>query len=160
MGDIYLLSDGTYLTGICYNVAKYNNNKEERHFSFDETIRWLDIYFSGNIPDFMPRLKYDTTAFRKEVWDILLKIPYGKTITYGDIAEEIAIKKGINKMSSQAIGTACGYNNFPIIIPCHRVIGRCNNLLNYMAGSDKKLFLLKLEGVDLDKYAKRNNKNR
>lgn len=142
IGDITLLSDGTYLIGISFEVDKYTDYRQEKHPSFDECIRWLDIYFSGIIPDFTPALKYDTTPFRKEVWNILLKIPYGETRTYGEIAKEIAMKKGIKKMSAQAIGTACGHNQFPIIIPCHRVIGSHNNLFNYTGGSDKKLFLL------------------
>lgn len=151
IGDITLLSDGTYIIGISFEVDKYTDYRQEKHPSFDECIRWLDIYFSGIVPDFTPALKYDTTPFRKEVWNILLKIPYGETRTYGEIAKEIAIKKGIKKMSAQAIGTACGHNDFPIIIPCHRVIGSHNNLFNYTGGSDKKLFLLKLEGVEINK---------
>ena len=160
IGDIYLLSDGTYLIGISYDLNKYQNYKEERHSSFNETIRWLDIYFDGKIPNFIPKLKYSTTAFKEEVWDILLQIPYGKTRTYNDIAKEIAFKKGIKKMSAQAIGTACRCNDFPIIIPCHRVIGTNNNLLKYTGGSDKKLFLLNLEGADIQKYEKRKNNDR
>lgn len=148
IGDIYLLSDGTFLKGISYD-NNYQDCIEERHPSFEETIRWLDIYFGGEIPDFMPEIKFKTTPFKEEVWNIISRIPYGKTITYKDIADEIAFQRGIKKMSYQAVGTACGHNEFPIIIPCHRVIGTNNNLYKYTGGSEKKIFLLKLEGINL-----------
>lgn len=149
IGDIFLFSDGTFLTGISYTLDRHQDYKEEKHRSFKETIKWLDIYFGGKNPDFMPKLKYKTTPFKEEIWNILLNIPYGKIRTYGEIAKEIAIKKGIKKMSAQAVGTACGHNQFPIIIPCHRVIGSNNNIFKYTGGSDKKRFLLNLEGIKL-----------
>jgi methylated-DNA-[protein]-cysteine S-methyltransferase len=93
----------------------------------------------------MPPLKIQTTPFRKQVWEIMLKIPYGKTISYGEIAAKIAKKKGIKKMSAQAVGGAVGNNAIAIIIPCHRVIGTDGSLTGYDAGLSKKIKLLKLE---------------
>ena len=86
-----------------------------------------------------------TTPFRKQVWEIMLKIPYGKTITYGEIAAKIAKKNGLKKMSAQAVGGAVGHNAIPIIIPCHRVIGADGSLIGYSAGISKKIKLLELE---------------
>lgn len=83
------------------------------------------------------------------MWEILLKIPYGKTTTYGQIAREIAAARGLAKMSAQAVGGAVGHNEISIIIPCHRVIGAHGNLTGYAGGIDRKIKLLKLEGVDM-----------
>ena len=81
------------------------------------------------------------------MWEILLKIPYGKTTTYGQIAREIAAARGLAKMSAQAVGGAVGHNEISIIIPCHRVIGTDGSLTGYAGGLDKKEYLLRLEGV-------------
>ena len=112
---------------------------------FKQAFNWLDIYFSGNEPDFTPKLNPRGSPFRKTVWDIMLKIPYGKTTTYGQIAQQIAKQKGIKDMSAQAVGGAVGHNPISIIIPCHRVIGANGNLTGYAGGLDKKCYLLKLE---------------
>ena len=85
------------------------------------------------------------TPFRKQVWEILLKIPYGHTKTYGEIAQEIARKNELKKMSAQAVGGAVGRNPVALIIPCHRVIGAKGVLTGYGPGLDKKIFLLKSE---------------
>ena len=123
---------------------------EERNLAvFDQTKRWLDLYFSGREPGFMPALNPAGSAFRRAVWEILLKIPYGKTTTYGQIAREIAAARGLAKMSAQAVGGAVGHNEISIIIPCHRVIGAHGNLTGYAGGIDRKIKLLKLEGIDM-----------
>ena len=111
------------------------------------TALWLDEYFSGKIPDFLPPIKYNGTDFQKIVWDELLKIPYGKTVSYGELAKVVALKRGKAKMSAQAIGGAVGSNPICILIPCHRVIGKDGSLVGYGEGLDKKELLLKLEGV-------------
>ena len=96
---------------------------------FRETRRWLDIYFSGRQPDFTPRYHMDgLTPFRGEVVDAMLAIPFGETVTYGDIAAALAKKLGIAKMSAQAVGGAVGWNPICIIVPCHRVIGANRSL--------------------------------
>ena len=123
---------------------------EEKNLAvFDQTKRWLDLYFSGREPGFTPALNPAGSAFRRAVWEILLKIPYGKTATYGQIAREIAAARGLAKMSAQAVGGAVGHNEISIIIPCHRVIGAHGNLTGYAGGIDRKIKLLQLEGVDM-----------
>ena len=123
---------------------------EEKNLAvFDQTKRWLDLYFSGREPGFTPALNPAGSAFRRAVWEILLKIPYGKTTTYGQIAREIAAARGLAKMSAQAVGGAVGHNEISIIIPCHRVIGAHGNLTGYAGGIDRKIKLLQLEGVDM-----------
>ena len=123
---------------------------EEKNLAvFDQTRRWLDLYFSGREPGFTPALNPVGSAFRRAVWEILLKIPYGKTTTYGQIAREIAAARGLAKMSAQAVGGAVGHNEISIIIPCHRVVGAHGNLTGYAGGIDRKIKLLQLEGVDM-----------
>ena len=124
-------------------------SKEKNMAVFDQTRRWLDLYFSGREPGFTPALNPSGSAFRRAVWEILLKIPYGKTTTYGQIAREIAAARGLAKMSAQAVGGAVGHNEISIIIPCHRVIGAHGNLTGYAGGIDRKIKLLQLEGVDM-----------
>ena len=123
--------------------------KEKNLAVFDQTKRWLDLYFSGREPGFTPALNPVGSAFRRAVWEILLKIPYGKTTTYGQIAREIGAARGLAKMSAQAVGGAVGHNEISIIIPCHRVIGAHGNLTGYAGGIDRKIKLLQLEGVDM-----------
>ena len=121
---------------------------------FNITKKWLDKYFKGKKPNIKDiPLKLTGTEFRQQVWKILCKIPYGKTITYGDIAKQIAKQNGITKMSAQAIGGAVGHNPIAIIIPCHRVVGKNGSLTGYAAGTDKKKKLLELEQSNMVKYA-------
>ena len=112
---------------------------------FEATCRWLGIYFSGKEPDFTPPLSLRTTRFRKRVWQILLSIPYGKTMTYGEIAVLLAREMSLKKMSAQAVGGAVGHNAISLIIPCHRVVGTNGQLTGYAGGLDKKQRLLDLE---------------
>lgn len=108
---------------------------------FDETVRWLDEYFSGLVPDFTPCIRLDGTPFRRRVWERLLEIPYGATVSYGDIAHDLGIR------SAQAVGGAVGNNPVAIIVPCHRVIGSDGTLVGYHGGIDRKIGLLRLEGI-------------
>ena len=116
---------------------------------FDQTQRWLDCYFSGKNPGFTPPLRPEGSPFRQAVWKILLQIPYGETITYKDIAEEIARQQGKQTMSAQAIGGAVGHNPISIIIPCHRVVGSDGSLTGYAGGIPKKVGLLTLEQANM-----------
>ena len=155
LGGITLSSNGTELTGLWFDGQKYFGNllpeKCEEKFLpiFEQAVRWLSIYFSGKEPDFTPPLCMQTTPFRKSVWEIMLTIPYGKTMTYGEIAQMIAKEKGIAKMSAQAVGGAVGHNSISIIIPCHRVVGTNGSLTGYAGGIEKKVQLLKLENADM-----------
>ena len=91
--------------------------------------------------------------FQREVWEILQTIPYGKTITYGDIAKQIATRRGLSRMSAQAVGGAVGHNPLSVIVPCHRVVGSNGNLTGYAGGIDKKEALLTLEGVEVSNHS-------
>lgn len=155
LGTITLACDGNYITGLWFNGQRHFGNilpreTEEKDMPlFRDAKRWLDIYFSGREPDFLPPLRYDSTPFRKAVCDIMLTIPYGKTITYGEIAEIIAKQKGIEKMSAQAVGGAVGHNPISLLIPCHRVVGTNGSLTGYGGGIERKVKLLKLEHTDM-----------
>ncbi|MCF0241225.1 MAG: methylated-DNA--[protein]-cysteine S-methyltransferase [Treponema sp.] len=111
------------------------------------TVTWLDEYFSGKNPDIKIPLYFAGTDFQKEVWEILCKIPYGKTMSYAEISKEIALKRGIKKMSAQAVGNAVGKNPISIICPCHRVIGSDGSMTGYAWGIDVKIKLLELEKI-------------
>ena len=156
IGGITLASDGKALTGLWFDGQKYfadtltKNHEEQELPVFTETKRWLDIYFSGKAPDFTPPLAMLCTEFRKAVWNILLSIPYGRTMTYGEIAKRLAKEKGLDHMSAQAVGGAVGHNSISLIIPCHRVVGTSGSLTGYAGGIDKKIWLLEHEGVDMD----------
>ena len=130
IGTITLESDGEYLTGLWFNNTKddikHNGVMVEKELPvFDETKKWLDIYFNGEEVKFTPKYKINNlTPFRKMVIDLMLKIPYGKVVTYNDIAKEISYIKKIKKMSAQAVGSAVGWNPICLIIPCHRVVAQ------------------------------------
>ncbi|MGR5591095.1 methylated-DNA--[protein]-cysteine S-methyltransferase, partial [Peptoniphilus grossensis] len=118
----------------------------------EDTKKWLDLYFSGEEPNFTPALKLRGTKFRREVWKILLEIPYGETLTYKDIAEKLMASGKYERMSSQAVGGAVGHNPISIIIPCHRVVGTSGSLTGYAGGLARKVRLLELEGIDVSKF--------
>lgn len=154
-GGITIASNGSEITGVWFDGQKYFGDTlpkgcEKKALPvFEETKKWLDIYFSGKAPDFTPPLKMETTSFRKSVWEILLTIPFGQTMTYGEIAKKIAQQMGVEKMSAQAVGGAVGHNSISLIIPCHRVVGTNGSLTGYAGGIEKKLQLLTLEKADL-----------
>ena len=153
LGQITVASNGEQLTGLWFDGQKYyadtlGNDYEEKVLPvFEQTDRWLDVYFRGEKPDFTPPLALRTTEFRRMVWEILLTIPYGQTMTYGQIADRIVGQKGLGKMSAQAVGGAVGHNPISLIIPCHRVVGSDGSLTGYAGGIDKKRRLLELEGA-------------
>ena len=119
---------------------------------FIQTKDWLNRYFTGKKPNIKEiPIRFIGNDFRKSVWKMLCKIPYGKTVTYGDIAKQIASQKGITKMSAQVVGGAVGHNPISIIVPCHRVVGKNGKLTGYAAGIDKKKKLLELEQVNMIK---------
>lgn len=158
LGEILLAADEIGLTGLWFYGQKYfaadlvEESTEGTTSALEQAKKWLDIYFGGNEPNFTPPLHTIGSDFQREVWDILLKIPYGKTVTYGDIARELAEKKGTAKMSAQAVGGAVGHNEISIIIPCHRVVGTNGSLTGYAGGIDKKVALLTLEKADMSGF--------
>ncbi len=155
LGGILLAADEIGLTGLWFDREKYfADNLPAEHTEREtpvlaESKRWLDTYFAGSEPDFLPPLHPIGSAFRREVWEILLRISYGQTTTYGAIARELAQKRGLARMSAQAVGGAVGHNEISIIIPCHRVVGAGGSLTGYAGGIDKKVRLLELERADM-----------
>lgn len=153
LGLLTLACDDNNLIGLWIEGQKYhgdttdeNTIKKDDIPIFNTVKKWLDKYFKNEKPEIssLP-LAPIGSEFRQEVWKILCEIPYGKVITYGDIAKKMS--KG--SMSSQAIGGAVGHNPISIIIPCHRVVGSNGSLTGYAGGIDKKIKLLELEGVDM-----------
>ncbi len=153
VGKIVLAADEIGLTGLWFEGQKYFGLYLEKEAQvqaspiFTEVKRWLDRYFAGERPPVDLPLHIIGTPFQKEVWEILTTIPYGQTMTYGEIAKQLATKRGIRQMSAQAVGGAVGRNEISIIVPCHRVIGAHGCLTGYAGGLDKKIALLKLEGI-------------
>ena len=153
VGDIELLSDGKHLTRLSIKGQPnaLEKNKEYKYnddlYVFKTTKKWLDQYFSGKEPKIEIPIKLEGTEFRRRVWDILLEIPYGKTVSYKYIADKIAKERNIKKMSAQAVGGAVGHNPIAIIVPCHRVIGADGSLIGYGGGIHLKEKLLKIEGI-------------
>lgn len=147
-GEILLSADEIGLTGLWFSCQTDFPRSDFREPPVILAAReWLDIYFSGKAPDFTPPLHPMGTPFQMEVWSILRTIPYGTTTTYGEIAKQIAARRGIPKMSAQAVGGAVGRNKIGIIIPCHRVIGADGSLTGYAGGLDRKIQLLEAEGI-------------
>lgn len=152
IGQITLASDGENLIGLWFEGQKYFGDTlgvdyEEKNLPIlEETKNWLDIYFSGEKPNFTPKIKLLTTDFRKKVCQIMLKIPYGKTTTYGEIA------KNLSKTSARAVGGAVAHNPISIIIPCHRVIGSNGDLTGYAGGIDRKIKLLEIENIKRKRF--------
>ena len=155
LGGILLAADETGLTGLWFDGQKFfardlpAERVEQNTPTLSEVKRWLDIYFTGKEPDFMPPLHPIGSAFRRSVWDILLRIPYGQTTTYGEIARQLAEKQGRPRIAAQAVGGAVGRNKISIIIPCHRVVGTNGSLTGYAGGIDKKVKLLEWEHTDM-----------
>ena len=151
--DLIMTSDGEYLTALLFDGSKNTEDlktlgEEQSLTIFEETKRWLDIYFTGKDPGFLPKMKFEGLSdLRAEVMEEMLKIPFGKTATYGQIAGEIAKERGIPRMSAQAVGKAVGRNPICIIVPCHRVLGAGGTLTGYGGGLENKKALLKLEGT-------------
>lgn len=160
LSDILLASKDNKLIGLWIEGQKYflSSIKEEiQENSNDEVLlatkSWLDRYFNGQKPNIDElNLSPIGSDFRQAVWKILCKIPYGETITYNDIAKEIARQRKIKKMSAQAIGGAVGHNPISIIIPCHRVVGTNGNLTGYAGGIEKKIWLLRHEHVNMENF--------
>lgn len=145
LGPIILCTDGTALTAVVFPGQKFEKN----HIPTDATFGkrpilenakvWLSRYFEGEIPDFLPPMLPKGTPFQQRVWQRLLEIPYGQTVTYGELAKVLGCK------SAQAVGGAVGRNPISILIPCHRVVGADGSLTGYAGGVEKKEFLLAIE---------------
>ena len=151
LGGITLAADDEGITGVWFDGQKYfprtlPAKRTERPLPFSERVEeWLGIYFSGRNPGFSVPLHMEGSPFQRAVWNILQRIPYGRTVTYGDIARETARQQGTATMSAQAVGNAVGRNPVSILVPCHRVVGSDGSLTGYAGGIPKKVGLLTLE---------------
>ena len=158
VGDLLLAADEIGLTGLWFDGEKFfadnlpAKHEERETATLAATRRWLDVYFTGKEPGFTPPLHPVGSAFRMKVWALLLRIPYGQTVTYGEIARKLAMHEGCARMSAQAVGGAVGHNVISIIIPCHRVVGSGGNLTGYAGGMDRKIVLLKTEHIDMSRF--------
>lgn len=155
LGRILLAADEVGLTGLWFDGAKYfadglpAEHTERETPILSEARRWLDLYFAGQEPGFLPPLHPAGSVFQQAVWALLLQIPYGQTVTYGELARQLTEKRGRPRMSAQAVGGAVGHNKISIIIPCHRVVGTGGSLTGYAGGIDRKVKLLALEQADM-----------
>ena len=153
LGKVLLEAEEERLTGLWFEGQKYFPDCrfcEKRELPVFQTAKnWLDVYFSGNEPDFEVPLRFEGTEFQNMVWEILCGIPYGHTATYGEIAGEIAKRRGLEYMSARAAGNVVGHNRISILVPCHRVVGADGSLTGYAGGTDRKRALLELESRTL-----------
>ena len=158
LGKIIIVADNRYIYGLYFDNQKYlPENLEKLEINNNSPIikqvkLWLEEYFNGKKPNLenLP-IKLIGSEFKMLVWSVLKTIPYGKTITYGEIAKTLAKKTNKEKISARAVGNAVGHNPLSIIIPCHRVIGTNGKITGYAGGIDKKIALLKLEGINVNK---------
>ena len=151
LGRMTMAGSGDTLTGLWFDGQKhFGSTLTVKHTEgetavFQQTREWLELYFSGREPGFTPPIMLQGTPFQREVWAMLRAVPYGRTVTYGELAKELAGQRNIVRMSAQAVGAAVGRNPVSIIIPCHRVIGADGSLTGYAGGIDRKNALLLLE---------------
>lgn len=160
IGEITLGSDGESLVGLWTDGQRYFGDTVPNKMLPNDNLNifaitkdWLNRYFEGKKPQIseLP-LAPIGGEFRQAVWKMLTEIPYGKVITYGELAQKIAKQRGIERMSAQAVGGAVGHNPISIIIPCHRVVGANGNLTGFAGGIEMKLQLLQHEGVDINRF--------
>lgn len=140
LGEILLSSDGDSLCGLSFYPFEFQAESKQNLPIFGEAKKQLAAYFAGELKSFDLAIRLEGSPFQMKVWQELLKIPYGTTITYKQLAERLGDVKSI-----RAVGKANGQNPIPIIVPCHRVIGSNGKLIGYGGGIEKKLFLLRLE---------------
>ena len=151
LGEMLLAADETGVTGLWFAGQKYfarhlDKEQVEKEIPLFATVKhWLDVYFAGSEPDLTVPLHFTGTAFQNEVWGILCAIPYGQTTTYGEIAKQLAARRGLPHMSARAVGGAVGHNPISILVPCHRVVGLGGSLTGYAGGLERKRCLLALE---------------
>ena len=150
IGALSLVADEQYLYGIwVQNQTHFERGIDtvgieivKEHPVLDKVIFYLDAYFDGRVQDLsLLPLAPIGTDFEKRVWTYLQSIPYGQTVTYGQIAQDLQVA------SAQAIGGAVGRNPWSILVPCHRVLGAGKRLTGYAAGVEKKAWLLQHEGA-------------
>lgn len=152
LGPMLLAAEETGLTGVWFEGQKYfarglaPGSREREIPVLTASKVWLDAYFAGKAPEMGLPLRFSGTAFQTAVWRLLSQIPYGQTVTYGQLAARLAKELGLPRMSAQAVGGAVGHNPISVIVPCHRVVGSSGSLTGYAGGMERKIALLKLEG--------------
>lgn len=157
LGRLLLAADDEGLTGVWFEEQKHfaaelpPEYKEGCTPALADACRWLDLYFAGQKPGFTPKLHFIGSEFRQAVWALLLKIPYGQTVAYGALAEQLARETG-HRVSAQAVGGAVGHNPVSVIVPCHRVVGGNGSLTGYAGGFDRKIYLLNLENPAAQRF--------
>ncbi len=153
LGEITLASEGEALCGLWFVGQKHyaaglSPERAEKELPvFVQTARWLDLYFGGQEPDFTPPLAPRGSPFRLAVWELLRSIPYGCTLSYGQLAARLSGERGPARVSPRAVGGAVAHNPISLLIPCHRVLGADGSLTGYAAGPERKLWLLRREGI-------------
>ena len=158
LGGILLAADDVGLTGLWFDGERYfaegldPDHTAQKTPILQQAERWLEVYFSGREPGFIPPLHPLGSPFRQAVWELRRQIPYGQTTTYGALAKQLAEKQGRPRMSAQAVGGAVGHNRIAILIPCHRVVGTNGSLTGYAGGIDKKEKLLRMEHVNMERF--------
>ncbi len=151
LGPITIASNGDALTGLWFDGQKYDRATLGAEYTektcdvLEQTKQWLEEYFAGKKPKKFPPIQFVGTPFRQQVWNLLLEIPHGKTVTYGEISDMLKQIDPTSKACSRAIGGAVGHNPISIIVPCHRVMGADGKMTGYAGGVDKKIKLLELE---------------
>ena len=154
LGGMTMASDGTHLTGLWFDGQKYFPARlagEEKGLPlFGQVRTWLDAYFRGENPPVRFGVRAEGSPFRRAVWELLRAIPYGTTMTYGQLARALEERTG-RRCAAQAVGGAVGHNPVSVVIPCHRVVGTDGSLMGYAGGTGKKYALLQLEGADMTK---------
>jgi methylated-DNA-[protein]-cysteine S-methyltransferase len=144
IGRLVLESDGDVLIGIWLPPATGRRSRDTGDIPpvLKETATQLEEYFAGERTDFDVPMELDGTDFQRAVWSELARIPYGETISYGELARWVG-----NPKASRAVGLANGRNPVAIIVPCHRVIGADGSLTGYGGGLDRKVWLLQHEAA-------------
>lgn len=151
IGEIVLASSDNRLSGLWFAGQKYfgstlqGDEEDAENQAILQAKAWLDSYFAGEKPSTVPPLLIEGSPLRKVVTEIMLEIPIGKTLSYGEIAQKAALLLGKKRMSAQAVGGAVGHNPISIIIPCHRVVGAKGQLTGYAGGLERKQALLSFE---------------
>lgn len=152
LGRLLLACDETGLVGAWFEEAKHFGRglSEEtldkpEHYHLREARAWLDAYFAGQCPEQLPALSCRGTVFQKQVWAVLQTVPYGQTVTYGQLAEAVSERFDWSRVSARAVGGAVGRNPLSLFIPCHRVLGASGQLTGYAGGLSRKEQLLALE---------------
>ncbi|HWD17633.1 MAG TPA: methylated-DNA--[protein]-cysteine S-methyltransferase [Verrucomicrobiae bacterium] len=149
VGKLLLTADESALTGVHFadrdvSAARRNGATDAGHPILKKAAQQLAEYFAGKRTAFSIPWRLAGTTFQEKIWQEIARIPYGKTISYSELAARAGSERAV-----RAAGTSTGRNPVAIIIPCHRVMGKSGGLCGFGGGLDKKRFLLKLEKIDL-----------